>query len=209
MTRMKYPPPLCFSNHKDCTVQDTSEAGALLFLCTPSLFFFFWLGGGLHWGTFLGCSSSSSTLGINPLQLCPLLHASLPPSLPPRSPVPGPGLTPAGPFPYALNIFFKSYSPVAQIEQTSRSASHVKHTCTVHVVHVCGRHILLGSAGYPHTCRHWSSNAHIPSGFVLKPAGSSRVRTRGPRITKQDLGIAQHDSPSLPFETGSCSSLHI
>lgn len=115
--------PPCSCNHKDCAAQDTSEAGALLFPCTPSL-----LRG--RWGTFLGCSSSSSTLGINPLQLCPLLRTSLP--LPSHLYLP-PSVLSSTSWPVqALNAFFTSYSRVAQIKQTSLSPTF-KHTCIQYI----------------------------------------------------------------------------
>lgn len=77
LTRMKYcpPPPLPSSSPliniaRDCAAQDTSESRALLFpRALPPLLASLLRG---RWGTFLGSGSSSSTPGINPLQLCPL-----------------------------------------------------------------------------------------------------------------------------------------
>lgn len=118
---------------KDFAVQGTSEACALVFPCTPSLFTSLLRG---RWGTFLGSSSCSSTLGINPLQLCPLL----PDCLSPASPcyLTPPVLSyPSWPF-CTLNTFFTGYSQVTHAKQASsvttqspKDSHMVTHTHTL------------------------------------------------------------------------------
>lgn len=93
---------LLFANiHKDCAAWDTSKPGALVFLCAPSLFTSLLRG---RWGTFLG--STSYTLGINPLQLCPLLPDILPAlsCLPPPILLCRSLLTPAGPVTISIHF---------------------------------------------------------------------------------------------------------
>lgn len=113
------PPPSSSPTNmgKDCAVQDTSEACALVFPCTPSLFTSLLRG---RWGTFLG--SNSSTLGINPLQLCPLLPVSLPLASPLYL-TPSVLPYPSWPF-HTLNTFFTSYSQVTHVKQASSVTLH-------------------------------------------------------------------------------------
>lgn len=146
LTGMKY----CSSQTYTKIVQHGTHLSPVpLSFCAPSLFTSLLRG---RWGTFLG--STSYTLGINPLQLCPLLPDILPPlsCLPPPISLCRPLLTPAGPITISIHFsqpthkchMYSRPTKILYIQWRTRS-SLWWHTVTY--THIYMHCMMLGLAG--------------------------------------------------------------